>query len=239
MPISSLYQETVSSFIHQTDVHSSMRKKAKKIGIEISKSNNVSFRHSIPALQSLAKKIMKKYPDFGGCVISLEARITCADGTIPLVADAILCGHSLYNTPFLVILELKEWSDDFASLPTNLDDIHRGLIQTKYKDGDKDTGLRVHPSKQVSDYRWHPCFSGKDRNHIRGVAYCFKCKRGTETFRTLYYKGSHSDSFDVGYEEYIKDCRVYTHETVNSLINYLSPILAKGQGDTAMEIFNL
>lgn len=220
MNISFLYFQTINYFIVDTCVHSSMKECARRHCLYISKMNNASFPDSIAALKKVCKRILKTHPSFGNSMIALEATISCIDGSSPLTADVMIFGCGPQGMPGIFILEMKEWDANFASLPIDSDKIRAGLIQTRYHDNNEDSGIRKHPSRQASDYRFHPSFFSYQHDvNIKAAAYCFRCRKGSETFSALYYCGGHKDEFDIGYDDYLKDCRTYTAETIDKLCN--------------------
>lgn len=229
MPIISLYKDKISNFVRQTNVHSCMKVNATRLGFKISKVNNASFGNSIKALQSICKRAMKSNDYFGNCFIYLEARII-DNGQEPLTADAIICGYNKYHIPNLLIIENKEWSEDFASVPTNSIESSNGFIQTRYHDKDEDTGLRPHPSLQVKEYISHQNFIQCNPKNINGVVYCFRCEKDSNTYKALY---------DPIYKSLRNECIVYTKYTKQKLVDFMIARLSDGYGNKAEANFNL
>lgn len=139
-----------------------------------------------------------------------------------LRADCIILGKNVKKEAIAVVMELKQWSGTFISKPDNEEEVRAGNVITNYHR----RALRPHPSKQASDYRWIPVFQDRGIQHV-GMAYCYNCEKGMQTFKVLY---------DKGYEDYIKDCKPYTKQTKGSLVNALLYNLQSGGGQ---EVYKL
>ena len=60
------------------------------------------------------------------------------------------------------------------------------------------------------------------------LAYCYNCERGTQTFDVLY---------NVGYKDYLTDCKLFTKHTFNSLVKVLEFNVGAGAGHKVFDVF--
>lgn len=193
-----------------------MKKNAKELCLFIQDSESDSWKANIKALKELFRSATNSSMDFLDCLVMLEVCIS--EG---LRADCIIFGKNVKKEATGVVMELKQWSDDFISKPESEGEIRAGKVMTKYRY----CSLRLHPSKQVSDYRWNSFFRDLEIKHV-GVAYCYNCEKGMQTYNVLY---------DKEYDDYIKDCKPYTKKTKESLVKVLLVNLQYGNGQ---EVFN-
>lgn len=208
-----LYKATVRTFLDDEKVLEKMQKRAQN-RIDVSKGELQSWPSSIEALQQLLKMVVEKNREMLRSFIILEARLQ------DLRSDCFIFGKNRKKEGTLFIIEMKQWSGDFVSLPDNEDDIRAGYVMTKYPDFPK----QRHPSLQASDYRWRPNMIPAFRdNYINRVsaAYCYKCECGSQTYTVLY---------NDGYEDYRTDCKLYTAHSLNSLVNAIEFNVGCGAG---------
>lgn len=215
-----LYVNSIRGFLSERGVYGKMQTTAKARGLSISENESESWKANIKALKELFRLAMKSSELFLDSYIMLEVCIS-----EKLRADCIIMGNNAKEEATVVVMELKQWSDDFISKPENEGEIRAGKIMTNYSFG----RLSLHPSKQVSDYRWnlnnYPAFLNRDIKHA-GMAYCYNCEKGMQTYKVLY---------DKDYDDYIKDCKPYTQKTKEKLINALLNHLQCGCGQ---EVYN-
>lgn len=192
-----------------------MQIKAKELRLLIKDSELDSWKANIKALKELFRSVAKSPKDFLECLVILEVRISK-----DLRADCVILGRNIMKKAIAVVMELKQWDDDFIAKPEVEEDIRAGKVITRYPNNP----LCLHPSRQVSEYRWnlnnYPAFQNGNIHHI-GIAYCYNCDRGMQTYTVLY---------DKDYNDYRKDCKTYTKKTKGSLVNVLLNNLQSGGG---------
>lgn len=186
---------TVDNFIKDPDVFDKMVKKSLKKKYVINHSDKMSWPKSIIAMKDLCKYCLKYYPKFGSTTIMFE--MWFKGGRV----DVCLLGHSKFGrSSNMVLLELKQWSDPFISLPDESPDSVSPNILTNYKDGE--SPIRKIPSYQISNYKWKAILSEINNCgvNIYGFAYCFNCEEASNTDIILHNKR---------FEDYLKDCPLY------------------------------
>lgn len=213
-----LYRATVCTFLNDEKVLEKMQERARN-RIDVSKGELDSWSGSIEALQRLLKKVVEKNREMLRSFIILEAKLQ------DLRSDCFIFGKNRKKEGTLFIIEMKQWSGKFVSLPDNEDDIRAGYVMTKFPDFPK----QRHPSLQASDYRWRPNMipAFKD-NYIKrvSVAYCYKCEYKSQTYNALY---------DNGYKDYRTDCKLYTEHSLGRLVNAIEFNVGCGDG---YDVFN-
>lgn len=186
---------TVDNFIKDSEVFDKMVKRSLKKNYVINHSDKMSWSKSITAMKDLCKYCLKYCPLFSSTTIMFE--MWFKGGRV----DVCLLGHSNFGrSRNMVLLELKQWSDPFISLPDDSPDSVSPNILTKYKDGE--SPIRKIPSYQISNYKWNAILSEINDCgvNITGVAYCFNCEEGSNTDKILHNKR---------FEGYLKDCQLY------------------------------
>ena len=194
-----------------------MKKNAKELCLFIQDSESDSWKANIKALKELFRSATNSSIDFLDCLVMLEVCIS--EG---LRADCIILGKNVRKEATGVVMELKQWSDDFISKPESEGEIRAGKVMTKYRY----CSLRLHPSRQVSDYRWKSFFIDREIQHV-GMVYCYNCESGTQTYKVLY---------DSDYDDYIKECKPYTQKTKGSLVKALLYNLQFGGGQEVYDM---
>lgn len=197
-----------------------MQINAKQQGLCISDNELESWKANIKALKELFRSAVKCSEHFLDCLVMLEIHITR-----DLRADCIIMGKNIKKKATVLVMELKQWNDDFIAKPEDEEDIRAGKVIAMYPG----RPLCSHPSRQVSDYRWnlnnYPAFQNGDNQHV-GLAYCYNCKKGMQAYEVLY---------DKDYDDYIKDCKLYTQKTKGRLVKALLNNLQFGDGQ---EVYN-
>ena len=215
-----LYINTVRGFLSDRGIYGKMQMNVKEYGIRISKSEADSWKANVKALKELFLSVEINSKQFLDCLVILEVRISK-----DLRADCVILGRNIKKKAIAVVMELKQWDDDFIAKPEVEEDIRAGKVFTRYTNNP----LCFHPSRQASEYRWdlnnYPAFQNEIIQHV-GVAYCYNCDRGMQTYKVLY---------DKDYDDYIKDCKLYTKKTKESLVKVLFANLQSGGGQ---EVFN-
>lgn len=214
------YINTIRNFLSDRGIYGKMQIKAKELRLRINDSELDSWKANIKALKELFRSAEKTSRDFLDCLVMLEVCITK-----DLRADCIIIGENAKDEPIVVVMELKQWSDDFIEKPKSEEDIRSGMVITHYHN----TPSCYHPSRQVSDYRWalnnYQPFIEREIKHV-GVAYCYKSEKGMQTYKVLY---------DKDYDDYIKECKPYTKKTKDNLVKVLLANLQSGNGQ---EVYN-
>lgn len=215
-----LYIQTVRDFLSDKKVYGQMKQEAEKWKSSFSNSELSSWEGNIKALKDLFRMASKKSIEFMNCLVMIEVCIS-----EDLRADCIIIGKNVRQEAMVVVMELKQWSENFITKPESEEDVRAGKVITNYP-CDR---LRLHPSRQVSDYRWHlsssPSFQNCEINHA-GMAYCYNCEKGMQTYKVLY---------DKAYDDYLKECKLYTRKTKNNLVKSLLSNLHNGCGQ---EVYN-
>ena len=225
MSLHALYANTVADFIQDTCVHSKM-KKAQTNRHKISKANNASLKDSILATKRLCTSLIAKNPSAKDALILLEIKIT--NNNQSRDADVLFLGFNKLNRAAAFFLENKAWSNDFL-IKTDEETMRKGYVLTRYHDSDDDDGKRKHPSFQASDYRWIPTFFDEFSGiEIKAAGFCFNVNSGDSIYKLLY---------NTCYNDYIKDCRVYTQASQGKLVNSLDAVIGKGDGEKVLKKF--
>ncbi len=215
-----LYINTIRGFLLDRGVYGRMQINAKEQGLHICESELDSWKANVKALKELFRSTVKNSRYFLDCLVMLEDCIT-----EDLRADCVIMGKNSKKKATVVVMELKQWSDDFISKPESEEEISAGRIITRYRNNLS----CYHPSRQVSEYRWnlnnYPVFLNREMRHV-GIAYCYNCERGMQAFKVLY---------DKEYDDYLKDCKLYTRMTKDSLVKVLLNNLQFGDGQ---EVYN-
>lgn len=218
-----LYIQTVRDFLSDKKVYGQMKQEAEEWKSSFSKSELSSWEGNIKALKDLFKMASKKSVAFMDCLVMIEVCIS-----EDLRADCMIIGKNVKQEAMVVVMELKQWSDDFITKPECEEEIRAGKVTTNYLHD----RLRLHPSRQVSDYRWHlsssPSFQNSEVHHA-GMAYCYNCDREMQTYKVLY---------DKAYDDYIKECKLYTRKTKESLVKSLLSNLQYGCGQEVYDSLN-
>ena len=160
------------------------------------------------------KKRQKEFQSFGSSTILFE--ISASSGRV----DCCLLGKSRFGKN-CVFIELKQWSNDFIAVHKNDDGCISHMVITKYNDGG--TPLRYHPSYQVSNYKWLAYNEFKELGiNVIGIAFCYNCTKDSQTYTVLY---------DPQYEDFRKDCEIFTKEDKNEIEKKIRRACWDGKGN--------
>ncbi len=137
--------------------------------------------------------------------------------------DVLLFGKNKNNQESIVILELKQWSNDEIKLSE-----FNGNIKVNYGNFIKEV---PHPSLQVQGYYFYlkdfkKIFEEKDTLLLDGISYLHNYSRLKD--KVL---------FSNEYKELIKKFPIFTKEDSTDLANYLREKLANGMGKIIYERF--
>lgn len=137
--------------------------------------------------------------------------------------DVILFGKNNENKDNIVIIELKQWSNNNVS-----DTEDEGNVVVDYG---KHKGRRPHPCQQVEGYYYHirdnlTIFDEMNPPILNACVYCHNYNKGSE--EVLYYPK---------FEKYYKTYSLFSKQDVEDLGKYLEEKLGSGKGQEVMERF--
>jgi DUF2075 family protein len=137
--------------------------------------------------------------------------------------DVLLFGKNKYRQENIVILELKQWSNEEVDISE-----YDGNIKVNYGNFIKET---PHPSLQVQGYYFYlkdfkKIFDDRNAPFLYGISYL-------HNYSKLKDKGILSEK----YKEFIKKYPVFTKEDSIDLANYLREKLVYGEGKIVYERF--
>jgi len=139
--------------------------------------------------------------------------------------DVILLGKNIHNKDNIVIIELKQWSNEYVK--ETEDEGNLIVDYGKYKK------IRAHPSSQVEGYYWHlkdymTIFEEKDPAILSACVYCHN-----------YNKGNNEILYLPKFKEKITKYPLFSKQDAINLGQYLKERLSNGKGKEVLNRFNL